>query len=577
MLKKIAYLLTKRDKRILALIFLVILGSAFLDLVGTSSILPVVEILVSPDDVLQTSSFIRLINNLFNLGGDAKNLCFVCLGCMALLFLLKCVYSIFSTYLINKFTLSYSRKLTKKLMTSYLLFPYEFHLDNNSSTLIRKSTYDVEAFTHAITDLLNLVTKMTSITAIVIFLFIQDWKVTLILLALILVFSFVVLKIVKPKSKEYGRQLQKYNSDNYKYLSQAFNGIKESKISNTEPFFINVYDKNRIIINKYYLKKAVLNSVPGHTLELVGMLGICLALSVIILIGTPSSQIVLTFSAFAYAIIKILPSVTGVTTVINNLQFYEVSVKSLYDDIKLTEDNEYFEEDGKNIDGLPFEQEICASNVTFYYNSIPDRLVLNDVSFKIKKNTSVAFYGSSGAGKTTAIDLILGLLPCRAGQITCDGIDISKNLRGWRRNISYIPQNIYLSDDTIRNNIAFGINSNSIDETRIWDAIDKAQLKDYVMSLPDGLDTIIGERGVRMSGGQRQRIGIARAFYRNTNIIVFDEATSALDYETEKSILNHVSKFSKDHTLIIITHRLNTIDTCDSIFKVEDGRVLKTK
>lgn len=577
MLKKIAYLLSKRDKRNLFFIFLIILGSAFLDLVGISAIIPVIEILERGKDSIDSNIVLRIVNNVFNLGYDTKNICLVCLGLMAFLFIFKCCYAIFSSYTIHKFTMNYNRKLTKKLMSTYLLFPYEFHLNNNSSTLIRKSTYDVTHFTSAVTDILNFIVKIFSIIGIVIFLFIRDWKVTLILAVLLSIFAFIVLKIVKPKSKKYGRELQKLNSNNYKYLSQAFNGIKESKIGHSEGYFTDIYDKNRIEINKLSLKRTILNSIPGHTLELVGMLGICLALAIVILVGTDPSTIVVTFSVFAYAVLKLLPSVTTITTTVNNLQFYEVSVRSLYDDIKMTENAEYVESNEKNVKILPFENEISIEGVNFFYSSIPDRSVLNNVNVKIKKNTSVAFSGVSGAGKTTMIDLILGLLPCREGRICCDGVDIKDNMRGWRKNISYIPQNIYLSDDTIRNNVAFGIAANKISDERIWDALEKAQLKEYVENLPNGLDTVIGERGVRMSGGQRQRIGIARAFYRNTNIIVFDEATSALDYETEKNILDHVSQYSSDHTLIIITHRLNTIDSCDCIFKVENGEINQIK
>ncbi|MCQ2976970.1 MAG: ABC transporter ATP-binding protein/permease [archaeon] len=496
---------------------------------------------------------------------------------MAFLFIFKCAYAVFSTYIINRFTMSYSRKLTKKLMSTYLLFPYEFHLNNNSSTLIRKSTYDVNNFTASVTAILNFLVKIVSAIGIVVFLFIQDWKVTAILAGLILVFSFIVLKVVKPKAKKYGKELQKLNSNNYKYLSQAFNGIKESKIGNSESYFTNIYDYNRGNINSIDLKRIVLNSIPGNTLELIGMLGICISLAVVILLNTESSDIIVTFSVFAYAVLKLLPSVTTITTTINNLQFYETSVNSLFDDIKMTENADFVESNEKDVKQLPFEKQINVSGVGFYYSSIPDRKVLSDVNLTIKKNTSVAFSGASGAGKTTMIDLLLGLLPCREGFISCDGVDIKDNMRGWRKNISYIPQTIYLSDDTIRNNVAFGISKNKIDDKKMWEALEKAQLKEYVESLPNGLDTVIGERGVRMSGGQRQRIGIARAFYRNTNIVVFDEATSALDYETEKNILDHVSQYSSDHTLIIITHRLNTIDSCDCIFKVEDGHISQVK
>lgn len=577
MWKKISYLLSKRDKRNLVLIFIVILGSAFLDLVGVSAILPVVEVLEKGNSVIESNTFLRIINDFFNLGGNARNLCLVSLALMSVIFIIKCGYALFSVYVINRFTMNYSRKLTKKLMTTYLLFPYEFHLDNNSSTLIRKSTYDVINFVDAVTQILNFIVKMVSAITIVVFLFVQDVRVTSILFALLTLFAVITLLIVKPKSKKIGRELQNLNSENYKYLSQAFNGIKESKISNSESYFTNEYDKNRNGINKLTLRRVILNNVPSQTLELIGMVGICLALAVVILLGTESSDIVVTFSVFAYAVIKLLPSVTTITTTINNLQFYEVSVKSLYEDIKQSEDSSYVESDEQDAEQLPFNNEIEIKNVKFFYQSIPDKNVLNDVSFVIKKNTSVALSGMSGAGKTTMVDIILGLLPCRSGAVLCDGVDISTNMRGWRKNISYIPQTIYLCDDTIRTNVGFGIPKDQIDDAMVWEALEKAQLKEYVEGLPKGLDTVIGERGVRMSGGQRQRIGIARAFYRNTNIVVFDEATSALDYETEKSILEHVSKYSKDHTLIIITHRLNTIESCDSIFKVESGSLLQIK
>lgn len=577
MLSKVNYLLSKRDKKILFFIFLVILGSAFLDLVGISAILPIVELLEKGESVIESNKFLSIINSIFGLNNDVNTLCYVTLGCFAFLFLVKCLYSIFRTYLLTRFAMSYSRKLTKRLMSAYLLFPYEYHLNNNSSTLIRKSTYDVNNFTYAITSITDFLVRITSALTITIFLFISDWRVTLILGILLLVFSFIVLKIVKPKALRYAKDLQKLNSDNYKYLSQAFNGIKESKIGNTESYFIDIYDKNRIQINRSELKRTVLNNIPANTLEFIGMIGICLALFIVLITGTKTEDIIITFSVFAYAVIKLLPSVTSITSTINNLQFYKISIDSLFEDIKTTENEDYAETNERNVVALPFESEIEAKNVAFFYSSIPDRYVLSDVNLKIKKNTSVAFSGVSGAGKTTMIDLLLGLLPCREGSISCDGVNIKDNMRGWRKNISYIPQTIYLSDDTIRNNVAFGIDKEKIEDEKIWDALEKAQLKEYVQNLPCGLDTVIGERGVRMSGGQRQRIGIARAFYRNTNIIVFDEATSALDYETEKNILDHVSQYSSDHTLIIITHRLNTIDSCNSIFKVEDGHIRQVK
>ena len=575
--KQISYVLSKKDKIRLFIIFIIILGSAALDLVGVSAIFPVVSLLTSGESAIDGEFILRAASVIFNTR-DPNTLSVYLLASLSVFFLLKSIYMVLYTYALNKFTLSTSRRLTKRLMEAYLSFPYEFHLNNNSSTLIRKSTYDVNYFTEALTSLLNFLSKMSTTVVIVVYLFITDYRITLIVGGILLVFSIVVLLILKPTIRKIAKKSQRYNSYNYKFLSQAFQGIKESKISNTEAFFTSVYDENRGRINTLSLKKRVLDSIPGHFLELFGVVGICLSLIIIILAGNDSTaQIINVFSVFAYAVLKLLPSVTTITGTINNLSYYKVSVDSLFEDLRLSEDIKYVEKLQNNVVPMKFENSIEVKGLTFYYESVPEKLILNNVSLKIKKNTSVAFSGASGAGKTTLVDIILGLLPARKGSVCVDDHDIVDNIRGWRTNISYIPQTIYLSDDTIRNNIAFGINKTKIDDKKIWDALEKAQLKEFVEGLPDGLDTFIGERGVRMSGGQRQRMGIARAFYRDTNIIVFDEATSALDFETEKNILEHVSQYASDHTLIIITHRLNTIDSCNHIYKVSDGNVTQIK
>lgn len=575
--KQINYVLSKKDKIRLLFVFITILGSAALDLVGVSAILPVVSLLTTGESAIDDNTILSIASSIFKTR-NPDSLAIILLVCLCGFFVVKSMYMVLHTYVLNKFTLSTSRKLTKRLMESYLSFPYEFHLNNNSSTLIRKSTYDVTYFTETLTSILSFVTKLSTTTVIVIYLFITDYRITLVVGGVLFVFSTFVLLFLKPKVKKIAKKAQKLNSHNYKFLSQAFNGIKESKISNTESFFTSVYDENRGKINKLSLKKRVLDSIPTHFIELFGIVGICLSLIIIIAVGKDdAAKIINIFAVFAYAILKLLPSVTTITSTLNNLNFYKVSVDSLFEDLKLSENSKYVEKLQTNVVPLPFEKEIEVKNLSFYYESASEKLILNNVSLKIEKNSSVAFSGASGAGKTTLVDIILGLLPPRKGNIFSDGYDISKNIRGWRTNISYIPQTIYLSDDTIKNNIAFGIKQSDINDEKIWAALEKAQLKEYVEGLPEGLNTVIGERGIRMSGGQRQRMGIARAFYRDTNIIVFDEATSALDFETEKNILDHVSQYAKDHTLIIITHRLNTIESCDCIYNVKDGNVIQIK
>ena len=583
-LKKILFILTKQDKRRLILILLMLLGSALLDLIGVSAILPIVSLLniqTAEFDPSQVSGFINFISKIF--GGEKRvdTMALILLCMLAIFYVIKTAYVFASTYVMTKFSMSVSRRLTRRQMETYLSMPYEYHLNNNSSTLIRKCTYDVSNFTNTINLLLNFIVKALTMIAIIVYLFIQSYIVTLIIGGSLAIFSIFILVILKPHIKRVSRRNQYLNSQNYKYLSQAFNGIKESKICNNEKFFIDAYDSNIININKMSIRVTMYNAIPSNALELVGMVGLVAALVIIILaknaLHIQNTYIIETFSVFAYAVIKLLPCVTYVNATINNLVYYKLSIDTIYTDMTsmegLSGQKESFSDEGN----FEFNDKIEIKDLSFAYSTAPDRTILDNVNCTIKKNTSFAFCGVSGAGKTTIIDNILGLLSPTGGAILVDGRDIKENIRGWRKNISYIPQTIYLMDDSIRNNIAFGIKENEINDEKIYDALEKAQLKDFVMSLPDKLNTIIGERGVRLSGGQRQRIGIARAFYRNTNIVVFDEATSALDYETEKAILDHVNEVAKDHTLIIITHRLNTIENCDHIYKIDTGKINKVK
>lgn len=576
MYKKIFSVLTKKDKKALIPIVIVILINGLLELVGVSLIMPVITLLINGEAVIE-ANFILRVCSLFFQTRETGRLAIAVLVLLVVFYVIRTTFALFHTYVTSRFAQNYSRRLTRRLMEAYLSFPYEYHLNHNSSLLIRKSTYDSTNFTTAITGSMSLLSTFVTVVLISAYLIYTDYRIALIVGALLALFSLIVTFVLKPHIKKVAKRIQKYNSENYKYLSQAFNGIKESKIGNSEEFFTDIYDENRKKINDLTVRNAVYNAIPRQAIEFVGLLGVALSLSIIILVGSDSNaQIVETFAVFVYAVIKLLPSVSNIAGELGHMQFYKVSVDSLSADLEEAKSFEPIRDESETYP-LPFEDSIRLENVSFYYSLSPDKKILSNVNLEIKKNSSVAISGASGAGKTTTIDLILGLLPCREGAVMVDGVNIESNMRGWRTNIAYVPQTIFLSDDSIRNNIAFGVRKENINDNLIWDCLEKAQLKEYVESLPDGLNTVIGERGIRMSGGQRQRVGIARAFYRNTNVIVLDEATSALDYETEKSILDHISKVAVNHTLIIITHRLNTIEGCDHIFKVESGTVTQMK
>ena len=574
-LKQILSIISTKDKKRLVIIFFMIFVSSFLDLIGVSSIVPIVSLLSAPDvgTAIDGNIILKILSNVFSTT-DVTKLAVIALIFMVVVYLIKVCYAMLLTYVNSKFTLSFNRRLRERLMRVYLAMPYEYHHENNSSTLIRKSTYDADQFSAAVSGFLDFIVKICTTLIIATYLFISSYIATLIIGALLTIFALIIIFVLRKRTKKLGKEIQKLSSYNYKYLSQSFNGIKESKISNTEDYFVKEYTNNIANINSLSIRRTMYNSVPGHSLEFVGISGMVIALLVIILIGNEKSyQIVSTFSVFAYAVLKLLPCVTTITSYINHFSFYSASIESVHKDLEEVKNLESQIETYDKHDTVPFEKVVSIDDVSFAYKDEPEKLVVSNITFNIEKNTSIAISGKSGAGKTTLVDIILGLLKPVSGKVLCDGVDINTNVRGWRDNLSYVPQNIYLMDDTIRNNVVFGLNNKNIDDRKIWDALEKAQLREFVETSPKGLDTVIGERGIRLSGGQRQRIGIARAFYRDTNVIVLDEATSALDYETEKNILDHISQYSSNHTLIIITHRLNTIESCDYIYQIVDGKV----
>jgi len=561
--KAFSILEDKDTKLFIVVLFLGVLSSVF-ELAGISTILPIVSLLLNGNASVETNSVLKLFSNLFK-ESDPQRLATILIVSLLVFILIKTVICFVSTYIQNSFVLNTSKKLTKKLMEGYLNEPYEYHIEKNSSELIRKSTYDVGNFVDTLTSLIGAIISFIATLAIIVYLLVTDYKVTLIIGGLLVLFSLFIIFVLKPRIKKLSKLGQELYTKNYKLMNQAFNGIKEIKISGSEDYFVNVYDENRNDINALLIKRSLINSIPTNSIELVGMLGLCIALLLIILIGdNPNTYVVSVFAVFAYAVIKLLPLISNLTNALNRINFFKTSVDTLIDDVNETKD---LVKDNSN-DAFTFNNSIVFKNVSYAYKNNPDHEVINNFDYELKKNSAIAIVGPSGCGKTTLIDVLTGLLTPNAGEVDVDGVNIKTNFNGWRKNISYIPQNIYLSDESIRNNVAFGKKSDEISDDEVWNALEKASLKDFVESLPNGLDTIVGERGIKISGGQRQRIGIARAFYYNRNIIIFDEATSSLDVETEKNIFKNVKEYSSDHTIIVVTHRQESVKDFQQVIKL---------
>ena len=385
---------------------------------------------------------------------------------------------------------------------------------------------------------------------------------TLFVIAVFGVMTLFIVKVFKPRLNKIGAKNQAIQSRIAKWRIQATYGLKDVKVLNREEFFVrNYYETGRVgadVARNY----AVLNNTPRLMIETVFIVSMLAFMAVYLSGGGDITAFATNIAAFAVAAVRVLPSVNRINTYITEIAYTQPSLDFVYENLQegmKTDEMLAKRRAQSQSEKLKLEDKIELDHISFHYPD-SDKAIFKDAHMIVPKGKSVGIIGASGAGKSTIVDVLLGLLHAQEGQITCDGVDIFKNYESWLAQVGYIPQSIYLIDESIRDNIAFGIDADRIDDTRIWEVLKEAQLKEFVEELPEGLDTTIGDRGVRLSGGQRQRIGIARALYNDPEILVFDEATSALDNDTESAVMEAVNSFHGRKTMIIIAHRLNTIE-----------------
>ncbi|MDE6939389.1 MAG: ABC transporter ATP-binding protein/permease, partial [Lachnospiraceae bacterium] len=369
-----------------------------------------------------------------------------------------------------------------------------------------------------------------------------------------------------------GEESRLANGSVTKWLLQAFAGVKEIKVANKERFFIANYDRSYRDCARIQRQQSMLTYLPKPVMETVCICSLMIAMIIkIVVVKSDITSFVTTLSVFAVAAFRMLPSFNKITGYISGMMFNKPSIDAVYNDLREIEQlMARRTADHEDTVKVKLGTAIRLDRVSFRYPKA-EKWILKNASLEISKNTSVALIGASGAGKTTAADLILGILEPQEGAVMIDGTDIRKCMTSWHEDVGYIPQTIYLMDDSIRANIAFGIPEAEIDDAAVGKALQEAQLDRFVHALPEGADTVIGDRGVKLSGGQRQRIGIARALYRNPSVLILDEATSALDNETEKEVMEAIDGLHGTRTLIVIAHRLSTIKKCDRIYEVENG------
>ena len=463
------------------------------------------------------------------------------------------------------------------MLKSYFKRPYEFFVNTNSAIILRGINADVVATYHIMLDILQFLQELITAFLIGIYLLYSDWFVAIAAIVLcIACFLFIVLGF-KKRIKTIGKANFTASTKQGQYCWEAINGIKDIIAMDRRNKFIEKFENASKEVEKLSVENGLLTACPDRILEGVCIGGFISIACIRIVMGVDPNTFIPVLGSFALGAFKILPSISKMSTRVNDIVFNRIRLSICYENVKEAKNIEdYYQLNNNEFDisekskEITFNNKIIIHNIYWKYKNSPD-YVLKGVNIEIKKGESIALIGMSGAGKTTLADVILGLFIPQQGKISMDGEDIRTIPHTWAKTIGYVPQTVYLTDDTIRANIAFGLPEKGIDDTKIWDALREAQLEEFVKKLPNQLDTIVGERGVKFSGGQRQRIAIARALYENPEILILDEATSALDNETENAIIESINELLGNKTMIIIAHRLTTIRNCDKIYEIKDG------
>ena len=568
--KKLNYLLDKQIKiKLFGLFILIVIGS-LMELVGVAVVFPIVDLVMASD--YTESIWCKVVMNITGLT-NRESIMIVLIGFAIGVYIFKSIYISWMQSRLYKMSADVKMSLSVKLMKSYMNQPYAFFLSKNSSELIRSVNQDTAQLYEVVVNVLMVSSNALTSIFLLVTLAVTNPIMTLVVAALMGVCAAIIMLVLKKKTRYFGKRNQELSASLFKSLQQMIEGVKEIKIIRCEDYYINQYSEdykeNTDIFRKYNLS----NVIPKQLIECVSMSGILVYLGFQIVFNPNYMEIVPGIAVFVAAAYKLLPSVNAIYQYLNTIIYNRASIDLLYKEIKEASElsiKEYVEEETEK--EIEFNNTIELDNVTFKYSN-SDKLILDNVSIKIPKGKSVAFVGPSGGGKTTLADIVIGLLRPTSGAVKVDGENIIDNMVSWRKQIGYIPQSIFLTDDTLKNNVALGLSEDKIQEEKIWQALEDAQIVDFVKENKKGLNIDVGERGARISGGQRQRLGIARALYRDPEVLVFDEATSALDNETEKEVMKAIESLQGTRTMIMIAHRLTTIEKCDIIYKVENGKV----
>jgi ATP-binding cassette subfamily C protein len=579
LIKKLKTILPPKDKfKIIILIILMILAG-FLEVVSIALLSGFVAGVADPNLILN-NEYISSILSFLNINSDRQILIFGTIS-LILVFLIKNIYLITYKYFQARFIYNRYRSISTRLFKIYMNVPFSFHLNRNSASLIRNvSTESKMIATNVMLPILQIATEFIMALSIIILLLSVQPIITIFILIALGMVSYFFLKGTKKTMKKHGQKALNEREKIIKTVNEGIGGFKEVTLNNRKPWFITRFEDSMLNLSKAEIFQQTTKQSVSPIIETIAIAGMLLIAFILLKQGHSLAMLSSILALFALSIRRLLPAVNNIVAQYSSLRYNAYSVDPIYQDLvdleKYENMNDKAEDKEKNKEEYKkttLKEGIEVKNLNFKYQKEQD-LILKDINLNIKQGQAIALVGSTGSGKTTLADLILGLLKPSSGKIEVDGKDIYTDISAWQENIGYIPQFIYLSDDSIKNNIAFGLEEDEIDNNKLQKAIKASQLTEFISQLPEKENTKIGERGIRLSGGQRQRIGIARALYDNPEILVMDEATSSLDNITEKYIVQAIEQLKRDRTIIIIAHRLSTVKNCDQLYILKQGKII---
>jgi ATP-binding cassette, subfamily B, bacterial PglK len=571
-LKKLNQLFSRRDKAKLFGLLLLMLIASMLEIVGLG-LIPAFVVAVSDPDVILYYPVVGEVLAQVNITTPERLLIFGAL-LLIIVFVIKNIYLSFYAYLERAFVKDRQIWLGTQLFTAYMLAPYTFHLSRNTAELLHNTNLEVRRLTESVLmSLLRFVMEGIMIVSIFIVLLLLEPWVTLATFGILGVAAGFFLKLIRGRIKLYGKVEQQERKGMIQAVNQGLGGIKDTRILNREPFFIDAFRRALRDAANALMFKGVAMQVTKPIIETLAVTSMLLIALLLLYQGRPITDVIPILALFGMATLRLMPAFNKIASAWTALRYTSYAVDPIFDDLAELKAIVHWErQEMKRIQRLNLQSQITVTDLTYHYPNSQEK-ALNGLNLTIPKGCAVAFVGPSGAGKSTLADVLLGLLEPQRGCVQVDGVDIKHNLRGWQQNIGYVPQLIYLSDDTVKANIAWGLPENEINPQALQVAVKAAQLGELIERLPAGLETMIGEQGVRLSGGQRQRVGIARALYHDPQVLIMDEATSALDGVTERFVIEAIDRFKGERTVIMIAHRLTTVQRCDRLYFMRDGRI----